>query len=186
MTKEDLDMLLRESDGKELMDMGREVSEALHDEHIPLPDIEQELNNVMPVRHHHSVWHIAAVIAASVILFGGLAYAFIGMNFSGRQSCETVESTETPVYDNVGNSAGETKDDDMDDFVFEEESMENIMNVLARHYGVRVEFRNPRAKAVRMHMQIDRNMSLDSAVTFLNTFTTNIHITLEADTIYIE
>lgn len=186
MTKEDIDMLLSESDGKELTDMGREVSEALHDRHIPMPNIEQELNKVMPVRHHHSMWRIAAVIAASVIIFGGLAYAFIGMNIIDRQSGATAEAAEEPVCGHADNSSGETEGDAMGDFVFEEESMENIMNVLARHYGVRVEFRNPSARAVRMHMQIDRNMSLDSAVTFLNTFTTNIHITLESDTLYIE
>lgn len=56
------------------------------------------------------------------------------------------------------------------DLVFENESLDVILDRLAPHYGVKVNYMTDAAKSIRLFYKWDSSISLDSLIGQLNTF----------------
>lgn len=69
--------------------------------------------------------------------------------------------------------------------MFEDESLETIMNEVASAYGVEVVFDNKEASGLRLYYKLNPSLPLDEVVSQLNTFE-QINITLKDNTLTVE
>lgn len=69
--------------------------------------------------------------------------------------------------------------------MFEDDTLEDIMNTIAATYGVEVSFHNKDAASLHLYYRFDPKLTLDEVISQLNTFE-QINITVEAKTLIID
>lgn len=111
---------------------------------------------------------VAAVAASAVAIAcvaGGVAVGISMRNSEKKEAMEVMPTFKGPAIDRTPQTlkkADESADDGREDFVtFKDETLEQIINTMAKHYGLEVEFRNPDARSIRLYFRWDRNMTAD-------------------------
>lgn len=69
--------------------------------------------------------------------------------------------------------------------VFGEATLEEIVDVISKHYGADVKFMDPRKKGMRLHFNWDKGMSLEETTELLNSFA-QLNIHTKGNTITVE
>ena len=124
------------------------------------------------------IWRKAAAIIA--IAFVGIAIAAVQTGFFGlKQTNNQAEQTEQTANqrDDQGNTTIDTATEQPTDTIitaaprlFEEVPLEQVLSVLAAHYGVEVEYRTDNVRSLRLFYQWEPEYSLDKVVAMLNNF----------------
>ena len=117
----------------------------------------------------------AAVVAVATI---GIAVAAIHTGFFGlKQADNQTEQTTKPQQEQVGQEPStatpEQPVDTLDTAqpqLFEEAPLEQVLTVLAAHYGVEVEYCTDDVRSLRLFYQWEPEYTLDKVVEMLNNF----------------
>jgi hypothetical protein len=117
----------------------------------------------------------AAVVAVATI---GIAVAAIHTGFFGLKHTDNkTEQTTKPQQEQVTSEASVTKTEQPADTLnaaqpqlFEEAPLDQVLTVLAAHYGVEVEYRTDDVRSLRLFYQWEPEYSLDKVVEMLNNF----------------
>ena len=124
-----------------------------------------------------SIAAVAAGIAATVVVIefkSAPAETDRGQNLTAPNA--TLSASTTIPTDTAGV--------DPTPIMFENDSLENIMEAIGRTYNVAVSFDSKEVAALHLYYKLDPALTLDEIVSQLNTFK-QIHICQEADTLYI-
>ena len=163
---QDMKDLLQEPDGKELYQMAAETKKAFAHEQETEIDVEHEWNKF--AARHTTPWYVRyRAIAACAALFVGVTIAAIvhitATPTKPTQQSEDGKPAPTEQTQQVGTSEQEM-------FVFDNATLKTVLMNLAVHYNAEVEFRNSKSRNIRLHVQIDKGLSLQEAVELLNHF----------------
>ena len=117
----------------------------------------------------------AAVVAVATI---GIAVAAIHTGFFGLKHTDNkTEQTTKPQQEQVTPEASVTKTEQPADTLnaaqpqlFEEAPLEQVLTILAAHYGVEVEYRTDDVRSLRLFYQWEPEYTLDKVVEMLNNF----------------
>ena len=117
----------------------------------------------------------AAVVAVATI---GIAVAAIHTGFFGLKHTDNkTEQTTKPQQEQVTPEASVTKTEQPADTLnaaqpqlFEEAPLEQVLTILAAHYGVEVEYRTDDVCSLRLFYQWEPEYTLDKVVEMLNNF----------------
>lgn len=124
------------------------------------------------------LWRKTAAAAVVVIATIGIAVAAVHTGFFGlKQSSPTIEQTAKPQQEQAAPEAvTATTDQPIDTLdtaqpqLFEEAPLEQVLAVLAAHYGVEVEYSTDDVRSLRLFYQWEPEYTLDKVVEMLNNF----------------
>ena len=162
---------------------------------VPEPDVDAEWQrfeqqHFAPVKNRR--WLKVAAMIAGVMMLSAFTYAAIhavrhNAVDKAKEPIETVapesqtESTVGPrqgVADTVAVVEGES-------VVFDNQPLDQMMERIALHYGMQVEFHNEDARALRFYFVWQPDEDLDAVLERLNLFE-SVNITKEGNTIVVE
>ena len=117
----------------------------------------------------------AAIVAVATI---GIAVAAMHTGFFGlKQTDNQTEQTTKPQQEQVTQKPSTTTTEQPADTLdaaqpqlFEEVPLEQVLTVLAAHYGVEVEYRTDDVRSLRLFYQWEPEYTLDKVVEMLNNF----------------
>ena len=117
----------------------------------------------------------AAIVAVATI---GIAVAAMHTGFFGlKQTDNQTEQTTKPQQEQVTQKPSTTTTEQPADTLdaaqpqlFEEAPLEQVLTVLAAHYGVEVEYRTDDVRSLRLFYQWEPEYTLDKVVEMLNNF----------------
>lgn len=130
---------------------------------------------------------IAAAVAIAVATCSVLAVGIsIGVGMSRKNISERNEVENVTAVGGVAAETPEIYTDTVsiveDNLVFEDEPLDVILNRLAPHYGVKVNYKSDAAKSVRLFFKWDSSLSINDVIDQLNTFD-RIRLYLDGDTL---
>ena len=161
---------------------------------IPEPDVDAEWQrfeqeHFAPTLHRR--WLKVAAMIAGVLMLSAFTYAAIRA-VSHHAVDKTKEPTETvapaPQQEStVGPRLGvaDTATVVSEPIVFDNQPLDQMMEQIAPHYGLQVEFRNEDARALRFYFVWQPDEDLDAALERLNLFE-SVNISKEGNTIVVE
>lgn len=121
-------------------------------------------------------------VAASLILFlsvailsfaAGVYYKSHRFSSDETQSEEISKQTGTPTVENEAS------------FDYKSVDLQTIVQELGQYYGLVPEFRSEEAKHLRLHVNIDKKLSVQEVVDLLNNFQ-KVHIKIEGNKMIVE
>ena len=123
-------------------------------------------------RQEHSWRKIVAAIAG-ILLLSGIAWAAVHM--VNRMSTDKVPETTVTTTQDASHVGSRPDVDDMTDHpddrvVYDNVTLEQIMDEIAAHYGLDVEFLNAEARNLRFHFVWDKADGVDKVLDDLNHF----------------
>ena len=161
---------------------------------IPEPDVDGEWQrfeqaHFAPVKNRS--WLKVAAIFLGVIMLSAFTYAAIR---AVRHS--TVDKAKEPIEDvvtatrpesTVGPRLGvaDTATVAVEPIVFDNQPLDQMLENIAPHYGMQLEFRNEDARALRFYFVWQPDEDLDAALERLNLFE-SVNISKEGNTIVVE
>ena len=161
---------------------------------IPEPDVDAEWQrfeqqHFAPVKNRR--WLKAAAMIAGVMLLSAFTYAAIqavrhNANDQAKESIETVApepQTESAVGPRLG--VADTATVVTEPITFDNQSLDQMLEKIAPHYGLQVEFRNEDARALRFYFVWQPDEDLDATLERLNLFE-SVNISKEGNTIVVE
>lgn len=124
------------------------------------------------------LWRKAAAAAVVAVATIGIAVAamhtgFFGLKQTDKQTEQTTKPQQERVVPEVGTATPEQPADTLNAArpqLFEEAPLEQVLNVLAAHYGVEVEYRTDDVRSLRLFYQWEPEYTLDKVVEMLNNF----------------
>lgn len=124
------------------------------------------------------MWRKAAAAAAVAIVTIGIAVAAVRTGYFGLKKTDTSTKQQTmPQQEQVAPEASViTAGQPADPLaiaqpqLFEEAPLEQVLAVLAAHYGVEVEYRTDDVRSLRLFYQWEPEYTLDKVVEMLNNF----------------
>ena len=124
------------------------------------------------------LWRKAAAAAVAAVATIGIAEAsmhtgFFGLKQADNQTEQTTKPQQERVTPEVGAAAPEQPADTLNATqpqLFEEAPLEQVLTVLAAHYGVEVEYRTDDVRSLRLFYQWEPEYTLDKVVEMLNNF----------------
>ena len=162
---------------------------------IPEPDVDAEWQHFeqahfAPVKNRS--WLKVAAIFLGVIMLSAFTYAAIhavshSVNGQAKESTETVapepqtESTVGPRLGVADTAAAVV----VEPIVFDNLPLDQMLEQIAPHYGMQVEFRNEDARALRFYFVWQPDEALDAVLERLNLFE-SVNISKEGNTIVVE
>ena len=161
---------------------------------IPEPDVDAEWQrfeqeHFAPTLHRR--WLKVAAMIAGVLMLSAFTYAAIRA-VSHHAVDKTKEPTETvapaPQQEStVGPRLGvaDTATVVSEPIVFDNQPLDQMMEQIAPHYGLQVEFRNEDARALRFYFVWQPDEDLDAVLERLNLFE-SVNISKEGNTIVVE
>ena len=172
-----------------------QLNQMLEEDATPVPDIDEEWQRLR-VRHRrrqHPPMRWAAILVIGIAL-SGISYAAIHHWMQTRVQKETVAEKQLPqpaqtqaeeetIY-NL-NTVAEERDSVRQDQVFNNVELQQIMQQIAKDYGVKVVFRNEATRSLRFYLKWEANDSIQDIINHINHFE-KVHLTLSDATITIE
>lgn len=172
-----------------------QLNQMLEENATPVPDIDEEWQRLR-VRHRrrqHPPMRWAAILVIGIAL-SGISYAAIHHWMQTRVQKETVVEKQLPqpaqaqaeeetIY-NL-NMVAEERDSVRQDQVFNNVELQQIMQQIAKDYGVKVVFRNEATRSLRFYLKWEANDSIQDIINHINHFE-KVHLTLSDATITIE
>ena len=161
---------------------------------IPEPDVDAEWQrfeheHFAPVKNRR--WLKVAAIFLGVIMLSAFTYAAIravshSVNEKAKEPTETV-GTEPQPESTVGPRLGvaDTATVVSEPIVFDNQPLDQMLEQIAPHYGMQVEFRNEDARALRFYFVWQPDEDLDAVLERLNLFE-SVNISKEGNTIVVE
>ena len=146
--------------------------------------VENEWQRLSSVQNHRAsvvpLWRKIAAAAAIVVAFFGITIAAVQTNFFGfvQSNDKAVNDTEKTVQDERMNVTLDeiTIEQNTDTIapaeprLYDNVPMEQILNDLAAHYNVSVEYRTTDARSLRLYYEWQPDYTLDKVVEMLNNF----------------
>ena len=161
---------------------------------IPEPDVDAEWQrfeqaHFAPVKNRS--WLKVAAIFLGVLMLSAFTYAAIrAMRHStNEKSIETTEKvaktsqTESTVGPRLG--VADTATVVTEPIVFDNQPLDQMLEQIAPHYSMQVEFRNEDVRALRFYFVWQPDEDLDAALERLNLFE-SVNISKEGNTIVVE
>ncbi len=172
-----------------------QLDQMLEEDATPVPDIDEEWQRLR-VRHRrrqHPPMRWAAILVIGIAL-SGISYAAIHHWMQTRVQKETAAEKQLPqpaqaqaeeetIY-NL-NTVAEERDSVRQDQVFNNVELQQIMQQIAKDYGVKVVFRNEATRSLRFYLKWEANDSIQDIINHINHFE-KVHLTLSDATITIE
>ena len=120
---------------------------------------------------------VAAAIVVAVATIGiavaAMHTGFFGLKQADNQTEQTTKPQQEQVAQEPSTATPEQPADTLDvaqPQLFEEAPLEQMLTVLAAHYGVEVEYRTDDVRSLRLFYQWEPEYSLDKVVEMLNNF----------------
>ena len=161
---------------------------------IPEPDVDAEWQrfeqeHFAPAKNRR--WLKVAAMIAGVLMLSAFTYAAIqamrhSVNDKAKEPTEAVApepQTEASVGPRLG--VADTAVVVTEPIVFDNQPLDQMMEKIAPHYGVQVEFRNEDARALRFYFVWQPDEDLDAVLERLNLFE-SVNISKEGNTIVVE
>lgn len=161
---------------------------------IPEPDVDAEWQrfeqaHFAPVNNRR--WLKVAAMIAGVLMLSAFTYAAIHAvrHSTNEKSIETTEKvaktsqTEASVGPRLGVADSATVA--VEPIVFDNLPLDQMLEKIAPHYGMQVEFRNEDARALRFYFVWQPDEALDAVLERLNLFE-SVNISKEGNTIVVE
>lgn len=185
-TDRELDAMLDDPELRRMLSVMGKTRAALSP--VETPDVEAELaafNRRHPRRPRmlRLLSRRPAVAAAAIAALSIAAVAaVVGVKSSlSRPAEETTALTGDAAATHLAEATAPTTDPDSlysapgvvadgDVVVFDNVTLENIVNEIAAHHGLNVDFRSSRAKKLRLYFRWDRAMTAAETVDLLNSF----------------
>jgi len=140
-------------------------------QHFQQQNLQEEKSPIISL--FGSIRKYAAIIAC-ILLISGISYATILQIRQRKEAEQTKEITkETPKRATSPSTTIKVESADnsqMKPKVFDNVLLEDILPEIAEFYGMKVEFRNPEAKGVRLFFTWDPQESVDKTISKLNQF----------------
>lgn len=187
-TDEQLEAMLNDEMQEQLATAKRAMTD------IPEPDVDAEWQRFEQA-HFVSVrdrrWLKVAAIFLGVIMLSAFTYAAIhavrhSVNDKAKESTETVApapQSESTVGPRLG--VADTATVVTEPLVFDNQPLDQMLEQIAPHYSMQVEFRNEDARALRFYFVWQPDEDLDAALERLNLFE-SVNISKEGNTIVVE
>lgn len=184
-------------DEQEFYDMAVLTKQALvgrmSDEEMKMPDIKDELkrievddiqrtteerhSDIKPIKYHPWWRNLAAAFIGMAVL-GSVAVAGIYMQEGSLWKTDEKSDTIKTVQSTVATP------EEPQEIVFDETPLSEMMQVIAKHYGVKLVFEDEEVKSIRMFYTFDKSKPLEKVVRNLNHFN-KINVAYEEGTIKI-
>ena len=161
---------------------------------IPEPDVDAEWQrfeqeHFAPVKNHR--WLKVAAIFLGVIMLSAFTYAAIRAvsHHTVDKAKELTEKvapepqTEASVEPRLG--VADSAAVAVEPIVFDNQPLDQMLEQIAPHYGMQVEFRNEDARALRFYFVWQPDEELDAMLERLNLFE-SVNISKEGNTIVVE
>ena len=161
---------------------------------IPEPDVDAEWQrfeqaHFAPVKNRS--WLKVAAMIAGVLMLSAFTYAAIhavrhNAKDQAKESIETVApepQTESAVGPRLG--VADTATVVTEPIVFDNQPLDQMLEKIAPHYGMQVEFRNEDVRALRFYFVWQPDEDLDAVLERLNLFE-SVNISKEGSTIVVE
>ena len=161
---------------------------------IPEPDVDAEWQrfeqtHFAPVKNRR--WLKVAAMIAGVLMLSAFTYAAIhavrhNAKDQAKESIETVApepQTESAVGPRLG--VADTATVVTEPIVFDNQPLDQMLEKIAPHYGMQVEFRNEDVRALRFYFVWQPDEDLDAVLERLNLFE-SVNISKEGNTIVVE
>ena len=160
----------------------------------PEPDVDAEWQrfeqtHFAPVKNRS--WLKVAAVFLGVIMLSAFTYAAIhavrhSVNDKAKEPTETVAPAPQPES-TVGPRLGvaDTAAVVAEPIVFDNQPLDQMLEQIAPHYGMQVEFRNEDARALRFYFVWQPDEDLDAVLERLNLFE-SVNISKEGNTIVVE
>ena len=161
---------------------------------IPEPDVDAEWQHFeqehfAPVKNRS--WLKVAAMIAGVLMLSAFTYAAIhavrhNAKDQAKESIETVApepQTESAVGPRLG--VADTATVVTEPIVFDNQPLDQMLEKIAPHYGMQVEFRNEDVRALRFYFVWQPDEDLDAVLERLNLFE-SVNISKEGNTIVVE
>ena len=124
------------------------------------------------------MWRKAAAAAVVAVATIGIAVAamhtgFFGLKHTDNKTEQTIKPQQEQVPPETSTAIAEQSADTLDSAqpqLFEEAPLEQVLTVLADHYGVEVEYRTDDVRSLRLFYQWEPEYTLDKVVEMLNNF----------------
>ena len=116
---------------------------------------------------------IIALIGASIVAVAagiGVTVAVLehkAETVTKHDTVATIELTETYISDSTRNDSSRIV---LKPIIFENQSLEAIMNIISEKYDVKVNFNNSTAASLHLYYKLDPSMPLNKVIEQLNTF----------------
>ena len=161
---------------------------------IPEPDVDAEWQrfeqtHFAPAKNRR--WLKVAAMIAGVLMLSAFTYAAIhavrhSVNDQAKEPTETV-SPEPQPESTVGPRLGvaDTATVAVEPIVFDNQPLDQMLENIATHYGMQVEFRNEDVRALRFYFVWQPDEDLDATLERLNLFE-SVNISKEGNTIVVE
>lgn len=192
-TDDELNRLLSDPEISELYSTMSKANTALSE--VPSPDVDKEWARleksirkrplIMTFANRH-----AAAIFISVLVSVAAVAAAIGITATLRQENKEHVTTTTDRNDSIQvtahHSIGVAPTKIGTEIVeFENQPLDSILDRIATFYNVKVQFRNPEARNLRLQFKWDEALSLKETLDMLNNFE-QFNIYTDSDTIIVE
>ena len=161
---------------------------------IPEPDVDAEWQrfeqtHFAPAKNRR--WLKVAAMIAGVLMLSAFTYAAIhavrhSANDKAKEPTETVApvpQSESTVGPRLG--VADTATVVTEPIVFDNQPLDQMLEQIAPHYGMQVEFRNEDARALRFYFVWQADEDLDAVLERLNLFE-SVNISKEGNTIVVE
>ena len=161
---------------------------------IPEPDVDAEWQrfeqtHFAPAKNRR--WLKVAAMIAGVLMLSAFTYAAIhavrhSVTDQAKEPTDTV-SPEPQPESTVGPRLGvaDTAAVAVEPIVFDNQPLDQMLENIAPHYGMQVEFRNEDARALRFYFVWQPDEDLDAVLKRLNLFE-SVNISKEGNTIVVE
>lgn len=202
-SRTDIETMLQDSETMETLVVLDKIKSSLIP--IPTPDVEKEwkefadshrltaVSRRIPLRTLASR-NIAATIAICIISFTMMATIFsLGISSFNRANADqntdgtTIDTTAPTSYHehDIVKTDSVEKNSTAEIIIFDNETLENIINSIAVHYGYNVFFDDDASKSIRLYFRWDQTLSVEDVAARLDNFE-QIHISIDDKTIKVD
>lgn len=172
--------ILANTDLREEYDMAVEVKQALMANGATVPDVESELSRLKgkTTSHREFRWRKVAAIFIGLLVVCSLSIASVmGIRRTlAEQDKKTASKTEVRTVKKTTEESSE--------ILFENASLESIMNSVSERYRVKVVYENEMTKGIRLYYSLDCSLSLEEVINQLRHFE-ELDITLNRGVIFV-
>ena len=172
-----------------------QLDQMLKETDAPVPDVDEEWQRFRARRHRrqYTPMRWAAILTIGIAL-SGISYAAIhyfrqvrtnkeaAVENQHQQPTQTLTDKES-TYDL--NTVVEERDSIRHDQNFNNVELQQIMQQVAKDFGVKVVFRNDAARSLRFYLKWEANDSIQDIINHINHFE-KVHLTLSDATITID
>ena len=192
------DELLEDDECRELYEKLCEVRRAMAAEQVNkedhTPDAMREWRRFRRahVTHRRSAWSVAVVSVASLAVVSVLAFAMLhpkgkdnDAHDGGGRPEQDVRTACNATPDDTAGTALRTAMTRPRPYIYDDETLENILGDVASVYHVGVRYARPELRAIRLYLRWNSGQTIEEVVALFNHFE-NIRLSLTGDTIVVE